>query len=106
MSLGIQQLKAVVKMGLCIGELIDGLADGVSFADIPVAWRAAKAVKPAFDAVKSGQLIPELKDLKADEIDELKVLIEELDLRSDSLEQSIEEKINYALDLAKTILGA
>lgn len=106
MSLGIQEVKDVVKMGLAIGELVDGLSDGIGLSDIGPALKAAKAVKPAIDALKSGQLLPELKDLSEEERVELKEFVSvEFDLRDDALEAAIEKGLQIAIDLSKLIQG-
>lgn len=106
MSLGIQEVKDVVRMGLCIGELVDALSDGIGLSDLGALLRAAKSVKPAIDALRSGQLLPELKDLSDAEREELKAFIaDEFDLSNDALEAAIEKGLQIAIDLSKLIEG-
>ena len=106
MSLGIQEVKAVVKMGLAIGELVDSLSDGLSLSDLGPALRVAKSVKPAIDALKSGQLLPELEDLSDDEREELKQFVaDEFDISNDSLEAAVEKGLQIAIDLSKLVEG-
>lgn len=100
-KLGIQELKDVVNCGICLGELVDALSDGVGLSDIGAALRAAKSVKPAIDAVKSGLIVPELKDLDESEKAELKTFVgEEFDISNDGIEEVIEKAINVVIELS------
>lgn len=104
MSLGISEIKAVVAMGLSVGELVDALSDGIGLGDLGALLRAGKSIKPAIDAIGSGQLLPELKDLSDEERAELKAFVaEEFDLSNDGLEVAIEKALQIAVDLTRLI---
>lgn len=106
MSVGVDNLKAVVALGLHLGELIDSLSDGVGLSDIGPALRVAKSVKPAIDAVGGGKLVAELKDLSDEEKAELKAFVEsEFDISNDNLEQMIEKAIGVVVDLSDIVKG-
>lgn len=99
-KLGVEELKAVVLLGLHLGELVDSLSNGIGLDDIGPALRIVKDAKPALDAVKSGKILPEVKDLDAEEKEALKVWIsEELDIADDALEAVIEKALSVIIDL-------
>ena len=101
MSLGIQEVKDVLVLGIRLGEIVDALSDGVGISDIGAAIRLAKSVKPAMDALSGGQLLPEFKDLDDAEKQELKdFCVSELDLRDDGLEDVIEKALLVVIDLS------
>lgn len=103
-KLGFEEVKAVVNCGLKVGELVDALSDGIGIGDIGALLRAAKSVKPAIDAIKSGKLVPELKDLDDEEKAALKTFIgEEFDISNDALEDTIEKAINVVVDLSEIL---
>lgn len=100
-KLGIEQIKSVVLLGIHLGEMVDSLSNGIGLDDLGPALRVVKSAKPAIDAIKSGQLLPELKDLSPEEREELKALVDsELDLESDALEAVIEKALHVVIDLS------
>jgi len=103
---GIDEVKSVIQMGLSVGELVDALSDGIGLGDIGALLRAAKAVKPAIDALKSGKLIPEIKDLSDEEKQQLKDFVAaEFDIKDDALEAAIKKGLQIAIDLSDLIKG-
>lgn len=103
-KLGIEEVKAVVDCGLKIGELVDALSDGIGLGDLGALLRAAKSVKPAFDAIKSGKLIPEVKDLSDEEKADLKAFVaDDFDIENDALEAVVEKALSVVIDLSALI---
>lgn len=99
-QLGIQELKDVVRMGLAVGNLIDALADGIGISDLKALWKAGISVPAGVRAVKSGLLIPQVKDLQPEEKADLEAMVrEEFDLKNDGLEQAIEDAIATAIQI-------
>ncbi len=99
-KLGIEEVKAVVKGPLALAELVDALADGVGLTDIGSLIKAGASVKPMIAAIKTGKLIPELKDLDEAEKAELKKFIaENFNLKDDEIELKIELALSVVVDL-------
>jgi hypothetical protein len=99
--IGIDNLKKLTKFVVLLANAIDkSTRDGLSFADagnfIPALMEAPKA----FENI--GELSAEIKDLDAEEIKELKVLIsQELNL----VDKDLEDVINHALRVLVDIKG-
>lgn len=103
-SLGTEEVKQVLALGVRAAELIDALSDGVGLSDLGALLRAAKAVKPAVEAIKSGRLVPAIKDLDEVEKADLKAwAVAELNLKDDELEAKIEKAIAVAVDLTDLV---
>ncbi len=99
-KLGVEELKSVILLGLHLGELVDSLSNGIGLDDIGPALRIVKDAKPALEAIKSGKLLPELKDLDVEEREALKSWVtEELDISNDALESVIEKALSVIIDL-------
>jgi hypothetical protein len=100
-KLGIEELKSVLILGIHLGELVDSLSNGIGIDDLGPLVRVGKSVKPAIDAIKSGKIIPEAKDLDAEEKVALKAfIVEELDLENDNLEAIIEQALSVVVDIS------
>lgn len=103
-KMGIAELKSVIGLGLALGELVESLADGVGLSDIGSLLSVAKKVSPAITAIKSGLLLPELKDLSDLEKAELKSYVaNEFVLKNESLELAIEKGLHVAIDLSELL---
>lgn len=105
-KLGISEVKDVLALGIGVGELVEALSDGVGISDIGALLAVAKRVKAGVAAVKSGKIVPELKDLDEAEKAELKAFcVEDLDLSDENLEAQIEGGLAIAVELC-ALLGA
>lgn len=100
-KLGVSEVKDILAVGVQVTKLVSALSDGVGISDLGALLSAAKAVKPAIDAVKSGKLIPELKDLDETEKAELNgyVKVELDDIDESVLGSVVEKAFSVALDL-------
>lgn len=107
-KLGIQEVKQVLALGVSLGQLVEALSDGVGLGDIGKLVAVVKRAPAGISAVKSGKVIPELKDLDDAEKTELKNWSkEELDLKDDNLEAKIEAGLWVAIDLCDLLkIGA
>lgn len=100
-KLGTQEVKDVVAGALGVSSLIEAVADGISIGDIGELVQAARKVPAAIAAIKSGKLIPELKDLDdAEKADLKKWSVDECDLEDDKAEAVIEQVLSVAIDLS------
>lgn len=100
----VQEIKDVVNLAIGVGELVDAVSDGVSLGDVMQLVGLLKKVKPAVDAVKSGKLIDQVKQLDQASQDELKKWFEaELDLKDDAMEQVIEQAWVVVLGLSELV---
>ena len=99
-KLGIEELKDVVALGISVGELVEALSDGVGISDIGKLVAVVRRAPAAVASLKSGKVLPELKDLDAEEKMALKAwAAEELDLENDKVEAAVEAGLNVAIDL-------
>lgn len=107
-KLGIEEVKQVLALGVALGQLVEALADGVGLGDIGKLVAVVKRAPSAISAIKSGKVIPELKDLDDAEKAELKAWAKaELDLKDDKLEEKIEAGLWVAIDLCDLLkIGA
>ena len=107
-KLGTQELKDVLGLGLALGELVEALADGVGISDIAKLVGVVKKAPAAVAALKSGKVLPELKDLDDAEKAELKAYAaSEFNLANDKVEAAVEAGLGVVLDLADLLkLGA
>jgi hypothetical protein len=99
-TLGIQNIKEVVKFVIELGEGIDrSLADKkIDFQDIGNLLLAMNYAAPAFDDI--GKVVPELKDMDESEKQELKDYIKsEFDIANDKLEVTIEKALAVVIDI-------
>lgn len=95
-----QEIKDLILLPISVAELVDSVADGVSIGDVFSVVGVLKKVKPAIDAVKSGKLIDEYKNLdQAGKDDLVKWFDEELDLKEDKIEAVIEQAWAVVVDL-------
>lgn len=100
----VQEIKDVVNLAIGVGELVDAVSDGVSLGDVMQLVGLLKKVKPAVDAVKSGKLLDQVKQLDQASQDELKKWFEaELDLKDDAMEQVIEQAWVVVLGLSELV---
>jgi hypothetical protein len=100
-KMGIEELKSVILLVLNSTELGFALADGVDFGDLPEGLAAVKAFGPGLAALKSGLVIPEIKDLDDVEKAELKMFVgEEFDIDEDTIEVAIEKVLSIAIDFS------
>jgi hypothetical protein len=103
-KLGIEQTKEVLGLGLSVGQLIAGLSDGIGIKDIGALVSVIKRVPSAISAIKSGQIIPELKDLEDSEKSELKSYVSaNFDIDDDKIEAAVEAGLYVAIDLSDLI---
>ena len=107
-KLGISEVKDVLGLGLAVGELVEALADGVGISDIAKLVGVVKKAPAAVAAIKSGKVLPELKDLDDAEKAELKAYAaSEFNLANDKVEAAVEAGLGIVLDLADLLkLGA
>ena len=99
-KLGIEEVKLALGLGISVGELVESLADGIGLSDIGKLVSVVKHAPSAISSIKSGKIIPELKDLDEAEKTELKdYLKEEFDLSDDNLEAKIEAGLFVVIDL-------
>ena len=107
-KLGISEVKDVLGLGLAVGELVEALADGVGISDIAKLVGVVKKAPAAVAAIKSGKVLPELKDLDDAEKAELKAYAaSEFNLANDKVEAAVEAGLGVVLDLADLLkLGA
>lgn len=99
-----QEIKDVVGCAISIAELVDSVADGISLGDILSVVGVLKKVKPAVDAVSSGKLLDEYKNLdQASKDDLVKWFESELDLKEDSIEQVVESGWKVVLELSELL---
>lgn len=100
----VQEIKDVVSLGIGVAELVDAVADGVSIGDIWSLVGLLKKVKPALDAVKSGKLLDEYKNLDQPSKDDLIAWFDaELDLKDDKVEQVIESAWSVVVGLGDLV---
>lgn len=94
----IENLKKVVKLGLNLGEFVEGVLK----PDVTDLAKAIELVKEGMEAVGSiGQVIPEFLDLDSAEKDELKAMVvAEFDLADDKVEAAIEMGLKVVIDLS------
>jgi hypothetical protein len=99
--LGIENLKKVVKLGLDLGEFIEGVLK----PDMSDVGKAIEVIKEGVEAVASlPHAVPEYLDLDSSEKDELKAYVAaEFDIADDKLEGTIEMALKVVVDLS--ILG-
>lgn len=99
-KLGISEVKDVLGLGLAVGELVEALADGVGISDIAKLVGVVRKAPSAVSALKSGKVLPELKDLDAEEKAELKAwAAQEFQLQNHNVEAAVEAGLNVAIDL-------
>lgn len=103
-KLGIEELKPVVKELLNLGEAAAALSDGIGIGDVDEGFKVLVGLLPAISALRSGQVIPELKDLDDAEQAELLAFVDEnFDLESDALESTVENILHVVIKLAAVI---
>jgi hypothetical protein len=86
-KLGIDEVKEVLGLAFSVGQLVESLSDGVGLNDIGKLVSVVKKAPSAVTAIKSGKVIPELKDLDDNEKSELKKwAASEFDLSDDKIE--------------------
>ena len=107
-KLGIEELKEVLGLGLALGELVEALSDGVGISDIGKLVGVVKKAPAAVTALKSGKVLPELKDLDVAEKAELKAYaMAEFDLANDKVEAAVEAGLSVVIDLTDLLkIGA
>ena len=99
-----QKIKDVVSPAIAVAHLVDAAADGVSIGDIMGVVGVLKKVKPAIDAVKSGDLVNDYKNLDEAGKAELKAWFEsELEMKNDNIEQAIEQAFVVILGLSELV---
>lgn len=99
-----QEIKDLISPVISVAQLIDEVADGVSLADILKVVGVLKKVKPAIDAVKSGKLVDEYKNLDEAAKAELAAWFNsELDLKNDQVEAAIEQAWLVLLSLNELV---
>lgn len=101
MAIDTKDLKDVLGLGVGVYKLINALSDGVGITDLGALLGAAKAVKPALEAVKSGRIIPELKDLDDTEKTEIKFWFHQqvASVPETEVEKVLEQVLSVTLDL-------
>ena len=103
-KLGIENLKSVVKAVLKLGEAGAAVADGLDLGDLGEGVQLALALAPAIKAVRSGQIIPEFKDLDEVERVELTAFIdEEFASENDALEATVENVLHVIVKLSDIV---
>jgi hypothetical protein len=99
-KMGIESIKDVLAFTFSTVNLVEALGDGVGLGDIGALVSVAKRAPKGLSALKSGMLIPELKDLDESEKLALKEFcVSEFDLKDDKLEGLIETGLVVAIDL-------
>lgn len=99
-KLGIVEVKEVLGLGIAVGQLVESLADGVGISDIGKLIAVVRKAPAAVNAIKSGKVLPEIKDLDDAEKAELKAYAaSEFDLADDKVEAAIEAGLFIAIDL-------
>lgn len=99
-KLGVSEVKDVLGLAISLGELVEALSDGVGISDIGKLVTVVRKAPSAVSALKSGKVLPELKDLDAQEKEELKAwAATEFDLENDKVEAAVESGLNVAIDL-------
>ena len=102
---GIQETKDVVKLGIEIGEAFDRALDNgkLGIEDLSQFFGVFTSASAAFAGIT--KVPAEIKDLSAEEMEELKSFVEtEFDIANDRLEEVIEKAIAAALRIYEIIV--
>lgn len=97
-KLGIEKLKALVGLGLSVGELVAELSDGFDFGDLPEIVAAAREAKALGGAAAALQEYLDLDDAEKMEMTEF--VIAEFDLKNDNIEAIVEQAVAVAIQLS------
>ncbi len=93
-----KELKELVGFGLSVGELVEGLAEGVSFDDVAKLIAVARQAGPGLNGAAAA--LGEYVNMTDAEAVDLEAYVEsEFDLSSDSVEYAIESALKVAIQL-------
>lgn len=98
-KVGIENLKKLVKFVVLLGNAIDkSTRDGLSFADAGYFIPALMEAPKAFENISAVSI--EVKDLDAEELEELKALIgQELSLEDKDLDVVVKQALSVLVDV-------
>lgn len=98
--LGVDKIKAVLDLVISGADLGNAVSDGVGLGDLPEGIAFVKSIGPAIEAIKSGQIIPEAKDMSDEEKAQLKAYIEE-----NANIPMVKQILDVLVDLSELIKG-
>ena len=102
-----QSIKDVVSLAIGVAKLVDDTLGGISFSEVFELLGVLKEVKPAIDAVKSGQVVQEFKSLDdAAKADLIQWFDQNFQIKEANIQQTVDQAFAAIIgisDLVKSI---